>query len=65
MKIICVDNFNRESITDDLVCTNVSEYYGEYIVDFLNKKFGGDNSFNFYRLVNDDYKLWKGMEELV
>ena len=65
MKIICVDNFNRENMADELVCENVNEYYREHIVDFLNKKFGGDDSFNYYRLVEDDYKLWRGMEELV
>jgi hypothetical protein len=58
MKIINVDNFDRESVDDKLVCENVSDYYGPYIVDFLNEKFSGDNSSNFYRLVKDDHELY-------
>lgn len=59
MKIICKDNFDRESVNDTLVCENVSEYYGEIIVDFLNAKLSGDYSPNFYRLVDDEYELYR------
>jgi len=64
MKIIAVDNFGRESIADKLIAENVSEYWGKFIVDLMNDK-QHDDSLNFFRLVNDDYKLWRGMEELV
>lgn len=56
MKIIAVDNFDREYVSDHLVCENVSEYYGNAIVKFLNRE-GGDYSSYFYRLVSDDHKL--------
>jgi len=59
MKIICTDNFDRESVSDRLVCSNVSEYYGRFIVDSLNDKFSGNESFNFYRLVDNDYELYR------
>ena len=56
MKIVGVDNYDRESCDDILVCENVkNEYYGNYIVDRLNEKRGDI----FYKLVNDDYKLFK------
>ncbi|MNK84465.1 hypothetical protein D3C87_1043140 [compost metagenome] len=58
MKIICKDNFDRESVNDRLVCENVSEFYGSKIVYFLNDKFSGDYSSDFYKLVEDDYKLY-------
>lgn len=58
MKIINVDNFDRESVDDKLVCENINEYYGEYIVDWLNEKFSGNHSSDFYRLVEDDHKLY-------
>lgn len=64
MKIICKDNFDRENIADTVVCENINEYYGELIVDFLNKK-GGENSPDYYKLVENNYRLWKGMEEFV
>jgi len=60
MKIICVDNFDRDFKSDSLVCENISKYYGEMIVKFLNEKNKDDvNNPNFYRLVEDNYKLYK------
>lgn len=60
MKIISTDNFQRDYKSDSLVCENVSEYYGEMIVKFLNKKNEDDeHNPNFYRLVENDYKLYK------
>ena len=58
MKIICVDNFNREIVDDKLIADNLCGFYGRDIVDFLNDKFSGDNSPDFYRLVDDDYELF-------
>ena len=59
MKIIVVDNFGRESISDKLVCTNVSKYYGEIIVKALNVQLSGDYADVFYKLVQNDYKLYR------
>jgi hypothetical protein len=59
MKIICVDNFARETHDDTLVCENVSEYYGKILVDLLNDKLSGEHSSDYYKLVEDDYKLYK------
>ena len=59
MKIIKVDNFDRETKDDRLICENVNKFYGEKIVNFLNDTESGDNSPNFYRLVEDDHQLFK------
>lgn len=59
MKIICVDNFNRESVSDTLVAENVNEFYGKKIVDFLNDKFSGDTTGCWFRLVTNKYKLYE------
>jgi hypothetical protein len=59
MKIIKVDNFNRESISDVLIATSVSEYYADIIVRMLNKILGGTHAIAFYRAVEDDYKLYE------
>ncbi|RXZ78047.1 hypothetical protein EBB07_28745 [Paenibacillaceae bacterium] len=69
MKIIRKDNYNREHVADQLVAENIIKYYGEVIVEMLNDKFvdcrEGCYSPDYYELVEDDYVLWKGMEELV
>lgn len=65
MKIIGKDNFGRESVSDFLVCEKVrNNYVGKVMVDALNAR-GGDDGPTFFELVEDDYKLWGGMAELV
>lgn len=73
MKIIGVDNYNRENISDVLVAENVAnEYLGNRIVDFLNygeilpksEKESLSNIHNlvsdtYYQLVPDEYKLYE------
>lgn len=59
MKIICINNFGNEAISDVLVASNVNNYYGKIITDALNESCSGDNSPYFYELVEDDYKLYK------
>lgn len=58
MKIVCVDNFNRDYVSDKVIANNVSEYYGKEIVKFLNNKFGGKHSPYFFRMVEEEYELY-------
>lgn len=58
MKVICVDNFDREFVSDTLVCENTNECYGKMIVELLNQSAGAESP-RYYRLVEDDYKLYK------
>ena len=55
MKIIAIDDYDRENVSDLLVCENVHEYFGEDIVKLLNTKPGQ----NFFKLVSNDAKLYK------
>jgi hypothetical protein len=61
MKIICVDNFNREGpgYDDKLIAGSITEpTLGKSIVDFLNATYGsGEDNPYFFKLVEDDYKL--------
>jgi len=57
MKIIRVRYSNKESISDISIATNVSAYYAEIIVKMLNTVLGGIHSTDFYRAVEDNYKL--------
>jgi len=61
MKIIIVDNFDRELVShpDRLVAENVNERYAKEIAKFLNKKYSSDYSPDFFRVVKDNYKLRK------
>ena len=64
LKIIAVDNFNRETVADFLVCENVNQSYGERIVKFLNDAPDRGDAW-WYRLVADDHRLSRGMEDLI
>jgi len=59
MKIILVDNFDRDRINDILIAENLNEIWGKRIVDFLCDKYSHHNSPDWFRLVGDDYKLHK------
>lgn len=54
MKIIAIDNYARENVSDKLICKDISQYYRDPIVDFLNST----SKEWFYKLVEDDYKLY-------
>ncbi len=58
MKIIGVDNFDRETIDDTLICENLTEQKATFIVRALNIVYcKGDNSPRYYKAVEDDHKL--------
>jgi hypothetical protein len=58
MKIVKVDNFVRDTVSDILIADNVPIYYALDIANYLNEKFGGRESLYFFRAVSDDYKLY-------
>jgi len=57
MKVIAIDNFDRELYSEQLVCENINKYHGINFVKFLNDG-TSDNSQWYYKLVEDDYKLF-------
>ena len=59
MKIICTDNFGRDTVDDRLVATNISyKRCGDIMVRALNDH-ELKTTVDFYRLVEDDYKLYE------
>lgn len=64
MKIVLVDNFNRDEIADYLVCENIDGHYGELVVNFLNGR-EHDDSPNYFMLKEDDYVLSRGILDLI
>ena len=64
MKIVRVDNLNRDYVEEVLICENVHERYGKQIVNWLNsddKRCYQD----WFELKADDYKLWRGQKEFI
>jgi hypothetical protein len=59
MKIIRKSNFDKESVSDKLVCGNVNRFYGMMIVGWLNNIYSGPTASDYYRLVEDDYVLYE------
>ena len=65
MKIISTSNFNQESYIEFEVATNIkNEELGKIAVNALNAAVAEDSP-DFYMLVPDEQKLWKGLEELI
>jgi len=59
LKIIQTDNFDTELVSDVLVAENVSsERLGKKMTDALNEGFSGPDSSVFFKLVEDDFKLF-------
>ena len=59
MKIVQVDNFDRDTVSDILMAEKVSKNNAEMIVKALNEKYSGGNSPLFFTAKSDDYKLYK------
>jgi hypothetical protein len=62
MKLIAVDNFDRESIADTLIAENLDPHYAEALAAAMNEHNPGDS---FYKAVPCNYRLSRGMADLV
>ena len=58
MKIIQIDNFARENVSEQLIAENVSEYWSARIVMLLNGKYSGNDTSFYCQAMTDDYKLF-------
>ena len=47
------------NISDKLVAENVNERYGKFMVTKLNETFSGDDSDDYFELVEDDHELYQ------
>lgn len=67
MKIIGTDNYARETIADFLVAENIkNKEFAELMCKALNEKYcNNDYAITFYKVVEDDFKLSKGMADFV
>ena len=58
MKIILIDNFNRESVSDILIAENAQPHYANLIIEKLNQDLHNDSPY-FYKTVKNEYKLYE------
>lgn len=61
MKIIGTSNFNLETVDDILIQENLTEEIAIYKCNQLNKK-QTEHSTYLYRVVEDNYKLYKASD---
>jgi hypothetical protein len=70
MMIIAVDNLNREEIADDLLVAGLPDNdqvraKAQEFCDWLNQYTCDDYGGRFHRIVPNDYRLSRGMADLV
>jgi len=58
MKLIKVDNYNRETFNDILIAEKINEEYTEKIAELFNEN-PNNPECDWYRVVEDDYKLYR------
>ena len=64
MKIIRVDGYDRDSVAQRLVAEGIrNQEEAKIMLGALCDKRGDDS--NWYRLVEDNHILWRGMAEFV
>ncbi len=57
MKIVKIDNYNRDYIPDVLICENINKYYGDKVIAALNIN---PQDSDYFILVEDTYVLREG-----
>ncbi|MGL6184838.1 MAG: hypothetical protein ACRC1T_05605 [Clostridium chrysemydis] len=57
MKIIGIDNLNRDTVSDILICENINKYYGEKLLKYLESECDKYSDCS-YKLVEDGYNLY-------
>jgi len=57
MKVIITDNYDRETVSDVLLCENVTPFNARRIAKAMNQVFSGNHSDEYFQAVEDDYVL--------
>lgn len=65
MKVVLISNFNEENVAESLYKENLDNIQAEQEVKEWNDKNCSDYSTYFAVVKPDDYRLWRGMADLV
>ena len=63
MKLIQIDGLDRDTIADILILDKLSDYQALILLAAYTKCFG--SNFVSFKVVPEDYRLCRGMEDLV
>ena len=66
MQVVETDNYNRETVPERTLIIGIAAHHAHKIAELMNEaaqEAGQD--MNYYRVEPDDYKLWRGMADLV
>ena len=63
MKLIQVDGYQRDTVADVLLVSGLNKEEGLIVLEACIKAWGSDSI--WFRLVEDDYRLCRSMEDLV
>lgn len=64
-KLILVDNLNRESVADVLIEDNIDVESAQVKAKEYNDSHSHSEWGWFAKVVDDNYQLWRGIEELI
>ena len=64
MKVVAVDNYAREDVADLLIAESVSNDEAHRLAKEYNDK-QGPHPYRWAIITEDDYRLSRGMEDLV
>lgn len=62
MKVVLVDNYARDSVADSLLQDGLSQEEAEKVAAVYNAK---KNWFWYAVVVDDDYRLHRGVEDMI
>ena len=62
MKVIAMDNFNRDHVADKLIAENLDRFTAEAMTNEMNESCNELSSY-WHVVVDDDYELHLGMED--
>ena len=63
MKLVQIDGYNRDEVADILILDNLKNFQAIILLEAYLKAFES-NEFSF-AIYGDDYRLCRGMEDLV
>jgi hypothetical protein len=64
MKVVGISNHAKESVAEILIQEHLTLEEANAIADDFNKEVGDFDTY-YYSVRPDDYRLWRGMEDLV
>ena len=65
MKIIRTSNYNIESEAEYVVADNIKHMLQAEVMCCALQDNSRRSDYDWFRVVDDNYKLWRGMEEFV